>query len=154
MKRLVIKRLIDRPDCIEALADWLLAEWPEVVDSSHQKAIINIAGRTNFDRLPLALVAFQNGQLAGTATLTLDEPPRTLAGLARFVPVLATLYVPATFRRQGIGNSLCNAIAGEAARLGHPELFLYTETAADFYHARGWQSLTNTPPVFMRRAIL
>ena len=153
VKNVRFERLIDRPDCVETLAEWLLGEWPDSVSRSRADAVLNIAGRTNFNRLPLAIVALDDGVPIGMASLAQDRPPAELQWQAAYVPCLATLYVLPTYRGRGIGEQLCDCVAGEASRLGYRELFLYTETAADFYQARGWELLTSDTPAFMRRGL-
>lgn len=150
---IAIERLIERPECLPLLADWLLAEWPESVGHARSEALINMAGRTNLHRLPLGLVALDDGWPVGMATLALDRAPPELEFKTAYLPCLTTLYVDPPARRRGIGTLLCDAIAGEAARLGRSEIFLYTLDAAEFYRARNWQQLTDATPVFMRRSL-
>ena len=149
-----IERLADRPEFVETLAEWALAEWPESMRHSLRDAVLNFASRANVDRLPLGLVALESGQPVGMATLALDRPPRDLKWETAFVPCLTGLYVIPEWRKQGIGGALCDCVAGEALRLGFQEIHLYTADAAEFYQARGWCRLPADSPAFLQRGLV
>jgi GNAT superfamily N-acetyltransferase len=149
-----IERLADRPDCVETLAEWALAEWPESMRHSLRDAVLNFAARANVDRLPLGLVALECELPVGMATLALDRPPQELGWENAFVPCLAGLYVVPAWRRKGIGSALCDYVAGEALRLGFEEIHLYTVDAAEFYQARGWCRLLEAHPAFLQRELV
>jgi GNAT superfamily N-acetyltransferase len=149
-----IERLSDRPELVETLAQWALAEWPESVNHSLQVAVLNFAARANVDRLPLGLVALESELPVGMATLALDRPPTELEWHASFVPCLTGLYVMPQWRNQGIGGALCDCVAGEALRFGFQEIHLYTVNAAEFYQARGWCQLPTETPAFLQRRLV
>jgi GNAT superfamily N-acetyltransferase len=148
------KRLADRPELAETLARWAWTEWPESVNHSVHRAILNFAARANFDQLPLALVALNDTLPIGMATLAMDRPPELLGWASTFVPCLTGLYVEPQWRNQGVGGALCDYVAGEALRFGFEEIHLYTVDAIAFYQARGWCCLSYDCPAFMRRRLV
>ena len=149
-----IERLSDRLELVETLAQWALAEWPESVNHSLHAAVLNFAARANVDRLPLGLVALECELPVGMATLAMDRPPSELEWQPTFVPCLTGLYVIPQWRNQGIGNTLCDCVAGEALRFGFQEIHLYTVEAAEFYQARGWCRLSAESPAFLKRRLV
>ena len=54
-------------------------------------------------------------------------------------PWLAGVYVKAEERGRGIASQLVNRVVEEAAALGVPELYLYTDTSQSLYARLGWQ---------------
>ena len=56
-------------------------------------------------------------------------------------PWLASVYVAADHRRQGIGSALVRRVAEEAASLGVEALYLFTPDQERFYARLGWTVL-------------
>ena len=48
-------------------------------------------------------------------------------------------------RRTGIGSLLVEHVTNRARTLGHRELYLYTEHSVDWYRAKGWTIVRETP---------
>lgn len=82
--------------------------------------------------LPTALVAREGTSLAGCAAFE----PYGSAGLLRSVCVASNL------RGTGVGRALVAAAEDEARSLGISELFLLTETAADWFPRLGYERTT------------
>jgi predicted N-acetyltransferase YhbS len=80
----------------------------------------------SIDRIPIVLVARDDaGRMVGTASLLFDD----LEGDPRN-PWLASVFVPAEQRGKGIASALVVAIEDAAMRLGYPQLYLFTTSAA------------------------
>ncbi|MFT5219968.1 MAG: amino-acid N-acetyltransferase [Planctomycetota bacterium] len=58
--------------------------------------------------------------------------------LARNDALLRSLVVATDFRSQGLGGLLSDFILAEARRLGQASIYLLTETAGDYFTARGF----------------
>jgi len=87
------------------------------------------------DRIPLCLVALEEGQCVGTVSLfTGDLPARR-----DLTPWLAALYVPPEARERGVGRSLVGECLQRAAAFGYKTVYLRTEHAAAFYRRLGWE---------------
>ncbi|MGA0118665.1 MAG: GNAT family N-acetyltransferase [Ilumatobacteraceae bacterium] len=90
------------------------------------------------DALPVVLVALQNGEFAGTASLIADDE---LPDAPEPGPWVAAVFVADEYRKQGIGTALVNELQRRASSSGITKIFLYTESGATWYEAMGWQRL-------------
>lgn len=132
---LIIDPLADHPAVAEPLARLHYAEWGQWLPCWTQAdAVRELQDHCCRRTLPTTWVALIAGQLAGSVSLIQEDvpdgPPLT--------PWLASLYVLADQRYQGIGQALIARALIEAHAAGMPELFLYTRTQMDYYHRRGW----------------
>ena len=93
---------------------------------------------TNADGLPTGYAALLDGEVAGCATLLPDDE---VAGLERLTPWLGNVYVVPTARGRGVGAALVGAVERAAEHQGASVLHLITDTAVDWYAARGWRDL-------------
>lgn len=130
-----IDYLADHKELIPILARWMHEEWgylyPEHTIEIRERLV---AERSNKDRIPLTLVAIEDGKPVGTVCLMahdMDTRPE-------LTPWLASLYVEKNHRRRGIGARLVAAIEAEAARLGVKQLYLFTPDQEKFYARLGW----------------
>lgn len=83
-------------------------------------------------RIPLSLLALDEGRPAGTVNLIHCDSQRR----PDLHPWLAALVVPPGARGRGIGSALVRAVASEARRLGFNEVFLGTDIPV-FYEPLG-----------------
>ena len=85
-------------------------------------------------KLPLTLVAVEDGALAGTAGLWRADM------LARqdLSPWLACLAVPKDRRGRRIGQALQEAVKDLARQMGFAQVYLYTNLQ-NYYEKTGWQ---------------
>ncbi len=79
-------------------------------------------------RIPLSLVAIQDGHPVGTVNLIQCDSERR----PHLFPWLAALIVDPSHRRKGVGGILVKRVSAEAKRLGYGELFLGADIPA-FY---------------------
>lgn len=152
-----IEHLADCPNAVPILAEWLFDEWGyRSADGTVQGIIETLNRRLNRDRLPMALVAIEQGRPLGTASLRFRE----VAIRPHYEHWLGTIYVHRPFREKGVGSMLINAAIREAAKLGIDDLYLYTRrTETENWYAKlGWVALERptyrgSPAVIMRRNV-
>jgi predicted N-acetyltransferase YhbS len=140
----------DRPDVTPVIADWVWAEWgfrsPEACAADLRDS--------RRDGLPSRFVALRDGRPVGVVNLIeCNLPPR-----CDLTPWLAGLFVHAEHRCSGIGSALVRFCESQAAKLGFPRLYLYTERAEAFYRRLGWSTIDSTvwesePVAVMERAL-
>lgn len=127
----------DRPEFVPVIADWVWAEWgfrspgdcADDLRDSHRGGI------------PSRFVALRDGQPVGIVNLIeCNLPPR-----CDLTPWLAGLFVQAGHRGRGIGSALVRFCERQAAELGFPQLYLYTEDAEAFYRRLGWSTIESRP---------
>ena len=123
MRGVQISYLIDYPEYIPQLAQWLFKEWDSILGEGNPKARIKkLKAHMNRDELPIAWVAHANGKLPGTAAV----PVHDLEGREDLPPWLGGVFVASQFRRRGIGAALCGAVEDAARTRGIQSLYLFT----------------------------
>jgi RimJ/RimL family protein N-acetyltransferase len=128
--------LADYPDTIPVLAEWFLAQWPEYYAPRTPMDIApDFYAEANRHGLPIRLVAFQDGELAGTITLR----EKTLRDLPAYRPGLGGLLVGALYRRQGIGTELVRAGMYLAKDQGYARVYAATVAARSILERLGWK---------------
>lgn len=139
-------------DCkwtIPVLAKELYSQWSSILtfEGQNEETVIwELFARATGDSLPLAFVAFIEGQPAGTVSLL----PEDMEGgsLSRSIqimtPWLADLFVIPEYRGRGIGSALIERIEAEAKSLGFDIIYLYTEDCINLYDSLGWIVLEKT----------
>jgi GNAT superfamily N-acetyltransferase len=134
----MIAYLTDCPAYLSTVSAWVFGEWGAHMPGSTVEDLTRVfSGHLNRDRIPLTLIAFWDGQPAGTASIyvhDLDARP----GLS---PWLAAVYVAPPYRKQGIGSELVKAIERAARKLHIGRLFLFTPDQEHFYTRLGWSVL-------------
>jgi len=130
--------LVERPDLVAQVAAWGFAEWGYLnPGQTLEKRTIQIRGKLNVDRVPIAFVALDDDAgIVGTASLIFDD----LEGDPRN-PWLASVYVPPEQRKKGIASALVRTVEDAARRLGYTRLYLFTSTAPKLYADLGWRPL-------------
>jgi Acetyltransferase (GNAT) family. len=133
-----ISYLVDHPEYIPQLAQWLFEQWGAVLgEESPEARIKKLEAHMNRDKLPIAWVAHANEQLLGTAALRVHD----LHGREDLTPWLGGVFVGSRFRRQGIGEALCAAVEDEARSRAIPTLYLFTLDKRAWYLRLGWTVL-------------
>jgi GNAT superfamily N-acetyltransferase len=140
-----IRELADCPEVAPTIAAW---HWPEWAGGSPDGTLAGLqrlfASWIHRDGLPCIFVAFQADSPIGSVALVPHDMEAPESRLASLTPWLSGLYVIPDARREGAGSSLVVACEHRAASLGYSDLFLYTQTAEDFYLRRGWVTIANT----------
>ena len=128
--------LADHPDAAPTLAQWFRGQWPDYYGG---RTLAEIA--RDFDAeaqrggLPVRLVAFVDGALAGTIVLR----EQALTAFPAFSPGLGGLFVPEPLRRRGIGTALVRAATSFARDQGHAAVYTATATARGPLERQGWK---------------
>ena len=135
MGEVQISCLIEHPEFIPQLAQWLFEEWGSILGERTPEARIKkLQAHMNRDKLPIAWVAHANDQLLGTAALRVHD----LEGREDLTPWLGGVFVGSHFRRQGIGAALCAAVEEEARSRRIQTLYLFTLDKQEWYSRLGW----------------
>jgi N-acetylglutamate synthase-like GNAT family acetyltransferase len=136
-----IEYLADHTEVIPTLAQWQHTEW------GHTRPGDTVETRTgrieswcNRDRIPLAVVALDQNEVLGSASLIAYDMETRM----ELTPWLASVFVGERHRRKGIGAALVRRIMDEAGELGVPLLYLYTVHSEKFYASLGWTLLEHT----------
>ena len=132
-----IVNLKEQPQHIDTLAQWHHKEW------SHFNSQENIAQRIkrmqpyfNDNFVPTTFLAI-DGELLGSAAIV-DNDMETRPELS---PWLASVYVAAQHRNNGVGSKLVNHIVEQAKLNDINKLYLMTPDKKDFYQALGWKQI-------------
>ena len=133
-----ISYLVDYPEYVPQLAQWLFEEWGAILGEKTLEARIKkLKAHMNGDQLPIAWVAHANGQLLGSAALRVHD----LEGREDLTPWLGGVFEGAQFRRHGIGEALCATVENAARSRGIQTLYLFTLDKQTWYSRRGWTVL-------------
>jgi N-acetylglutamate synthase-like GNAT family acetyltransferase len=133
-----ISYLIEHPEYIPQLAQWLFEQWGSVLgEKKLEVRIKKLQAHMNRDELPIAWVAHANGQLLGTAALRVHD----LEGREDLTPWLGGVFVGSDFRRRGIGATLCATVEDAARSRGIQTLYLFTLDKQAWYSRLGWTKL-------------
>ena len=146
MGEVQISYLIDHPEYIPQLAQWLFEQWRSILPEDTLKTRIQkLNAHLNRDKLPIACVAHADGELLGTAALRVHD----LEGREDLTPWLGGVFVDSKFRRQGIGEALCAMVEDAARARGIETLYLFTLDKQAWYSRLGWTKLS--PCVWRQR---
>jgi N-acetylglutamate synthase-like GNAT family acetyltransferase len=133
-----ISYLIDHPEFIPQLAQWLFEEWDTMLGEKTPDARVKkLKAHMNRDELPIAWVAHANGRLLGTAALRVHD----IEGREDLTPWLGGVFVGPPFRRRGIGAALCATVEDSARSRGIQTLYLFTIGKQAWYSRLGWTIL-------------
>lgn len=132
---MTIEYLADHPEFLRTLAEWQHGEWGYLRPGDTVEArMVRLGGCGERDRIPLTVVAHENGEVRGSASLI----PHDMDTRMELTPWLAGVFVAPEHRRRGIGAELVRQIMAEAGRLNVPVLYLYTVHSETFYASLGW----------------
>jgi predicted N-acetyltransferase YhbS len=133
-----ISYLVDHPEYIPQLGEWLFEQWGSILGEATPAARIKkLKAHLNRDELPIAWVAHANGEVLGTAALRVHD----LEDRQDLTPWLGGVLVGSQFRRQGIGEALCAAVEKQARLRGIATLYLFTLNLEAWYSRQGWKAL-------------
>jgi GNAT superfamily N-acetyltransferase len=137
---LTIDYLGNHRDFIPQLAKWAYSEWRRVFDTrgmSLNDVVASFETRTNTDKLPLAIVAIENGEVIGTGCLK----PGDLEIRPELSPWLGGIFVVPQCRNRGVATAIIHRLLQEALRLQLSVLYLWTPSAESLYARLGWKTI-------------
>ena len=138
MRGVRISYLIDHPEYVPHLAQWLFEQWgPILGEKTLEVRIKKLKTHMNRDELPIAWVAHANAQPLGTAALRVHD----LEGREDLTPWLGGVFVGSEFRRRGIGAALSATVEEAARSRGIQTLYLFTLDKRAWYSRMGWTVL-------------
>jgi GNAT superfamily N-acetyltransferase len=138
MRGVQISYLIDYPQYIPRLAQWLFEEWGSILgEQTLEVRIKKLNAHMSRDQLPIAWVAHANGHPLGTAALRVHD----LEEREDLTPWLGGVFVGPEFRRRGIGEALCATVEYAAQSRGVQILYLFTLDKEAWYSRQGWTIL-------------
>lgn len=129
--------LIDHAEALEPLVSLLEREWSDWYRPGSASARAELEGRMQRNHLPLGIVAFEDGIVAGTCALTLSS-----GGLEiEHTPWVGGLIVEPSHRRRGVAMALLARARAEARRLGHDHIYALTAEAVALFEHQRWNLL-------------
>jgi RimJ/RimL family protein N-acetyltransferase len=133
-----IALLVDHPGVIPKLAQWFQSQWPAYY-AGRTLADIEQDFPSELNRycLPLRLIAFETGELAGTIVLR----ERGIYTQPEHQPELGGLYVADSLRGRGVGTELVRAGMVAARELGYQVVYATTHTAGGILGRLGWEQI-------------
>ena len=154
-----VRLLADHPETIDDLERWFIREWePYYGADGPGDARKDLSECSQRNEIPLAVIAFCDGVLCGTAALR----PTSVTTHPDFTPWIAALLVSSEHRGRGVGARLVQEIEALAAGLGFKELYVGASAPdsderrggdPQFYLERGWE-LIDTVPYFVGDAAI
>lgn len=148
-----IDYLAAHPELIPELTTLLFAEWQDLylaAGLNEADLAAALQERAVRDRIPLTLVAIDDGQLVAAGSIKLSEDG-TRVGLS---PWLAGIYVKEDQRGKGLGIQIVSALEQIARELGVQRLYLSADNAEHFYLKLGWQVLDKVESLGVRDVAL
>ena len=151
-----IQHLFNHTHYIPTVAAWQQAEFGYLSPGGTvEQRAERLKGASDKARLPIALVAIENGgtSLVGSAAIA-----ATTLTHKHLTPWLSSVFVPPEQRGKGIASKLALAAITEADRLGFDQLFLFTPKNESLYARLGWKTfehaaINGTPVCLMARAV-
>ena len=133
-----ISYLIEHPEYVPQLAQWLFEQWGFILgEKNPETRIEELRAQMNRDELPIAWIAHGKGQLFGSAALRVDGPE----GCEELTPWLSRVIVGPHFRGRGIGAALCAHVEDEARSREIQTLYLFTLDKQAWFSRMGWTIL-------------
>src|SRR5262245_27698475 len=130
-----IDYLANHMEMAPLLAEWHYQEWAALLPNwSLGEAQAELQSHTGQRQIPTTLVAIEDGQPVGSASLLAED----LAGWHHLSPWFASVFVIPDRRRRGLGRQLVSQVVEEASELGVAVVYLFTAGQANYYQRLGW----------------
>lgn len=132
--------LSECPDAIPQVARWWCDEWGLPQRHPSMESYLSELANLKPDQLPLHLLALNEGNIVGVATLKDYSAFHQL--FPDFQYWLSGVYVPPAIRSRGIATSLCLKMVDIANSRGIAKLHLVTEALDGGLYAKiGWKPI-------------
>ena len=139
---MLIIPLSQRPDMVEAVAQWIHDEWAWFSGRSRAETVERFTGETADQELPHTVIAIDADIPLGAATLRERDSYDWLPNRG---PWICNVYVTAEARGRSVALKLCSALINYAKKIDAKEVYLSTEMGKDsLYHRLGFQEITRT----------
>ncbi len=143
--------LSEQPQHACRLATLHVAEWRHLYLGWDEATVLaEFAVQHSDGCLPTTLIAVEDQVLVGSVSLILDDLP----GWEHLNPWLASFYVLPEFRGRGSGELLLRAAEETLRAQGIATAYLFTETRAPYFAARGWRNYAGTRVMGLSAAIM
>ncbi len=148
--------LVDRPDDVPLVISWWHSKWADRMGTDIEKATHQLRASLSKDKLPVHILAVENGRMIGTATLKEQEMVEVYPNLKYW---LGSVFVAPASRGNGIATALTEQIIRLAQQRHLPQLYLHTENiSGGLYAAQGFEPMDrlvykNTETLLMRRPL-
>lgn len=129
-----VKNFVDCPEALPFVAEQLFNQWFSSRPGWTLEGLLAQMRQGKNDAIPVGLVAFIDGEPAGTVSLL----EKDLEECGDLRPWLAGLLVFPKYRERGAGRALVEDLMRVAEQLGEREVYLWTEIPA-LYAKFGWQ---------------
>ena len=139
--------LADHQAFIPTLVEWHHTQWSYLrPGDTIERRTARLQTRLGKEQIPTMFVAYNTTEdgteiVVGSASLLVQD----LDTRTELSPWLASVYVAAAFRRQGIGSALVRHAAQKATGMGVKTLYLFTPDREQFYARLGWSVIDRTP---------
>jgi GNAT superfamily N-acetyltransferase len=134
--------LAEVPETVPALAHHFVETWaPYYGPNGPGDAEDDLAAAAQTDALPVGIVAFCHGALAGTAALRASSVPSH----THLTPWITGLLVLPAYTGSGVADTLLRDVEGRARSLGWRELHVATEIDSERMRSRGWVTMDDAP---------
>jgi GNAT superfamily N-acetyltransferase len=137
---MTIDYLANHRSAVLELAAYGFNEWRRIYDKrgiSLNDVVAAFEARANDDRLPLAVVAIENGNVIGTGSLKVEDLEIRL----ELSPWLGGIFVVPEYRDRGVATAIIQRLLQEAGRLKLSVLYLWTPSAESLYARLGWKTM-------------
>lgn len=139
--QITIEYLGEHRAAIPEIVSWLHTQWGYLMpDVSPEKLAEIFENRLTLHQIPETFVARCDGEVVGTASLVNHD----MSTRIDLTPWLASVYIKAEHRGQGIGSQMVQAVMNEAKILGIEKFYLFTPNRTAFYARLGWQKVEET----------
>lgn len=140
MDLIEIVNLIEEPQYINEVSEWIWKEWEESHGAKLEDSIYRTKHSMNKDDIPQMYIAKLKDEVAGVVSLWRND----LKARQDLFPWLAALFVKEKYRNMGIGKMLQQVSIEQAKKLNYEYLYLITEHN-NYYEKTGWEYLETAP---------
>ncbi len=136
LENLQVDLLAHHQDLIPIIAQWYLSAFGRN-ETTLEKCVDTLRNRLNTDSLDCCFLAFIEGKVVGTVSLTANDIPTK----PTLTPCVTQLFVSEKYRHKNIGQSLVEFAEHKLRDMGFQKAYLYTtnKTIHEWYQQLGWK---------------
>lgn len=135
-----IEFLADHPDAVQLISKWYFDEWGHVIpNNSLENVVSRVSSMLNRDKIPLHLLAIENGEILGVTQLKIRE----MTIYPEKEHWVGGVYVKSSARGKNVATKLVSRAIELAKEFGVKTLYLQTEATEDggLYARLGWKPI-------------